>query len=98
MKKAKEKLDKVTAEEKAREKKKWSGVLKEDSDSHLYEDDMLYGNGGGEKAPPSPPQTDSMDKIPQGNASSAVQFLRSNSNEEGVDNKKPNVVSVGLDL
>jgi hypothetical protein len=56
---------------------------------------MLYGNGG-EKAPPSPPQTDSMDKIPQGNASSAVQFLRSNSNEEGV--KKPNVVSVGLDL
>ena len=96
-KKAKEKLDKVTAEEKAREKKKWSGVLKEDSDSHLYEDDMLYGSGG-EKAPPSPPQTDSMNKIPQGNASSAVQFLRSNSNEEGVDNKKPNVVSVGLDL
>ena len=55
---------------------------------------MLDGNGDScnTETPPSPPQSDG--KIPQGNASSAVQFLRSNSNDVG----KPNVVSVGLDI
>ena len=103
-KKAKEKLDKVTAEEKAREKKKWSGVLKQDtSDSHLYDDDLLYGKGENVNSsntndnPPSPPQLESA-KIPQGNASSAVQFLRSASTEEDISTKQANIVSVGLDL
>ena len=102
--KAKEKLDKVTAEEKAREKKKWSGVLKQDtSDSHLYDDDLLYGKGENVNSsntndnPPSPPQLESA-KIPQGNASSAVQFLRSASTEEDTSNKQSKVVSIGLDL
>ena len=78
--------------------------MKQDtSDSHLYDDDLLYGKGENVNSsntndnPPSPPQLESA-KIPQGNASSAVQFLRSASTEEDTSNKQSKVVSIGLDL